>query len=983
MTFTPCWLCILTAAAALGPALAADEARLSAGPYAVRLAADGLVVTHDDTVVCHGATFTAFKPQYQGAVLTLAEAFRAGTLEVAEDGRSLKLHAELPEGALSYEVVVSEQAVRTVLRARAAEGAVVGPVEYPAFMLPPDVVEGATLTSFRPDGEAGRLAVPREAQRGGMAPATESFAIATAQRTVTVSTTSAGGVYPFDARVPQYGAKQGIWAFMSPPVGTEFQTIVEAQLQVTEPPPAQTPGKILLGKDTEVSAVGLRSSQDAREAYAADELVSYLDRISGKRLETVLTTEGGVAPGTLLVGQAAVDAGIISQSELDDLALDGYIVRVADGRAGICGRRSLGTVYGVYALLRELGVRFYAPGCEVLPRTERLVIGDCSLRAQPFYEFRAMTGNLKLGHTPGDDMGNPREIGESGNIVHSADYLVPFDKYVDEHPEYFALQKDGKRLHRDPEGRRFDVHLCLSNPDVRRISAQRMLELIEKQPDRMFFGVSQGDGFAWCECEQCRALDAVPGVEMTDRLLDYVNYVARAVAEKYPDKRILTLAYTNATSPPPTKVMPEPNVMVQFCPYPHRVACQSHGLTCPKNAVGFADLQGWIAGCPDNMYIFDYPRGYAVYYEPFGSFYAMRDKLAFYAQNNIRGIYYCGVPTNFKDLFVYVNSRLLWEPGADVEALIDEFMAAYYGAAAPRMRQYFDLLARETEERPVHQMCEGANPGLVTAEYADRAEAIFTQARAAVADDRFCLYRVGAEEFCWLFADLNERNPVRGNLAVSEERFATRLARFLEIGRKMRIQAVLRGDNGGVEDFLYKVARIRPKTRPWYADPLVDAIPDNPQEALRAHQQLFSQTAIEGGWLLELDGFLGCKGPQEYSHECEPRTAVWIYGTNTANPAMWVNLGLETAPEGEARLILVAQDDDKPGAVRLGISVNGQSIFEGENPFAERGWSEGELTIPAGVLKAGRNEIRFSTLDESAAADAGWFMLAECKLLTR
>ena len=49
-----------------------------------------------------------------------------------------------------------------------------------------------------------------------------------------------------------------------------------------------------------------------------------------------------------------------------------------------------------------------------------------------------------------------------------------------------------------------------------------MLELVEKQPDRTFFGASQGDGFAWCECDKCKALDGVPGVEMTDRLLDYV-----------------------------------------------------------------------------------------------------------------------------------------------------------------------------------------------------------------------------------------------------------------------------------------------------------------------------------------------------------------------------------------------------------------------------------------------------------------------------
>ena len=199
---------------------------------------------------------------------------------------------------------------------------------------------------------------------------------------------------------------------------------------------------------------------------------------------------------------------------------------------------------------------------------------------------------------------------------------------------------------------------------------------------------------------------------MADRLIDYVNYVARAVAAKYPDKRILTLAYTTATSPPPLRVLPEPNVMVQFCPYPHRVACQSHDLTCPKNALGFEDLKGWLAKSPENMYIFDYPRGYAMYYEPFGSFRAMHSKLDFHAVNGIRGIFYCGVPSNFRDLFVYVQSKLLWDPDADVEALIDRFMAAYCGAAAPHMRGYFDYLEQQVRDRDFHMMCEGQNPGL-------------------------------------------------------------------------------------------------------------------------------------------------------------------------------------------------------------------------------------------------------------------------------
>lgn len=601
--------------------------------------------------------------------------------------------------------------------------------------------------------------------------------------------------------------------------------------------PSSAPGggSIQIAPGVTVAAVVTAADATAREKLAADEIAAYLQRIAGPELERIELAEDGVGEGVIAVGELARRAGIITQEELDAVARDGYMVRVAGGRAGICGWRDVGTVYGAYALLRELGVRFYAPECEVVPARPKLVIPECELSAAPHYEWRGMTDNMKLGQTPDDDVGDPGEIGESGSWVHSADFLVPFDTYSEEHPEYFALGKDGQRLHRDPSRHRFDVHLCLSNPDVQRVSAERMLYLIEKQPDRTFFGVSQGDGFGWCQCEQCQALDAVPGVEMADRLLEYVNFIARAVAEKYPEKRILTLAYTFATSPPPQRVKPEPNVMVQFCPYPGRVECQSHDLTCEQNRKGLADFEGWLAACPDNMYIFDYPCGYREYYEPFGSFYAMKRKLDVYAERGIRGIFYCGVPSSFRDLFVFVQSRLLWEPEADVESLIDEFMPVYYGPAAPHMRAYFDFFHAEFERRNIHQMCEGPNPGFVTPEFSHEGLDLIARAEAAAAGDDDVLSRVWAEKFCLLFADVNERNLGNGAIADSEAAFARRLAEFARIARVREIRRIARRDSEAAvpSDWLRHISGLQVDADPWYEDETIDRLIAEPEKTLR------------------------------------------------------------------------------------------------------------------------------------------------------
>jgi len=949
------------------------------GDWSATMGPSGVSLTYGGQVLSQGSYLNVFQPQYKGTVIGTAEAWKRGTAQAAADGHAVMLSADLPGGKLSYEAALEEIGVRLTLRVTPAAGVETGPVEYAIAQIPAEVLAGGTLEIANAAGSVtNRVPIPAEAVNGGLAPGGPVLTFKTAQRNLIFEAADFGTVYPFDARHDKYGSRQGIWPFAGPGVRAGEETIAVYTVRVAPPTPARVPGKITIGKGAPAGRILLAPGATRREVFAADELASYLEQMTGRRLERA-EAAGYIPAGSLVIGSAAVTAGHITPAELTKVADDGYVVRVRDGRVSICGARDVGTIYGVYALLRRLGCTFYAPSCEIVPETASLVIPDCSLSDKPFYEFRNLAANLKLGNTPKDDMMAPSEIGEPGNIVHSSAYLLPYDQYHEAHPEYFALQKDGRRLSREFHGPDLNVHLCLSNPDVRRISAERMLALMDQQSDRKFFGVSQGDGFAWCRCDQCQALDAVPGVEMTDRLLDYVNAVAREVAKKYPDKRILTLAYTDATSPPPTKVMPEPNVMVQYCPYPHRTDCSSHDLTCEKNKQGLADVTGWFAKCPKNMYIFDYPTGYQNWYEPFGSFWAMKRKLDFYAKHRVRGIFYCGTPKNFNNLFIYVQSELLWHPDTPVEPLIADFMQAYYGAAAPCVRQYFDYLSREVDERPIHQQCEAASPHTVTPEYADQALAMLTQAEDAVRNERACLYRVQAEKLCVLFGDLNARNPVNGKLAISEAAFAQRLAEFAAIARTQRLGTFIR--RVSAEEWLYKIARLRVTRSPWYADPVVDRVLKDPAGTLAQEQQKYAQTAVPGGWRLELEGFRGPIGPQEYAHECPARRAIWIYGTGANNPAMWTVLHLDRAPAKAGRLVLTGQDDDKPGAVPIRVTVGGQTVFEGPNKCAERNWSAQEIALPAGVLKAGDNEIRIATTQPSAAADQGWFMLAECAVM--
>ena len=466
----------------------------------------------------------------------------------------------------------------------------------------------------------------------------------------------------------------------------------------------------------------------------------------------------------------------------------------------------------------------------------------------------------------------------------------------------------------------------------------------------------------------------MPGVEVTDRLLDYNNEIARVIAKQYPDKRILTLAYT-VTQFPPERVLPEPNIRVLFCPYPPRANCQSHDLACEKNRQALEDFKGWIAKCPKNMYVYEYPNIQ-------GCFYATKRNLDFYAANGIRGILFCfvgGTQFTFQDLHTFVFSRALWTPNADVEALIDEFMAAYYGKAAPFMRKYFNFLCMEVEERQVHiKVGGGSVSGLFTVEFVEKALQMLRQAEIAAAGDQASLYRVRKEKFVVLFEDINERNLVNEKMVVTKLEFAERLGDFVRIARAMKV----RTSGEGVEnDWLRRVAKLSTKVQPWYDDPLVSRLIGDPWTILESEQrQNIFQASIPGGWLLSLDGFYGGCGPEVYRHMCEPRQAVWFYGRKSSFAATETVLYIDQMPPGRSCLLIIGQDDDKPGMARIRITINGKEVFAGENGFSERGWSEREFLIPPDILKRGLNKICFRSLDESAAQKK-WFMIAECKVV--
>lgn len=437
----------------------------------------------------------------------------------------------------------------------------------------------------------------------------------------------------------------------------------------------------------------LRPDAPAVEEFAADELSRTLYAIIGPGARLRSASRPGTAKVYLNVPEAAGQAGI----DTAGLALgkEMYHLETRQNNLYILGGGPRGVLYGVYDLLESLGCRWYTPEISRIPHIPNLKLPAQYKSGGPAFENRdtfnsecrdplwRVRNRMNGWSTP-----IPEYMG--GNVdycgfVHTFEGLLPPDEFFDAHPEYFSLVA-GQR-------RRDAAQLCLTNPEVLRIVTERVLERMRTHPRATIFSVSQNDCQGACECAACRAAAEAEGSQ-SGPLIRFVNAVAAETCKVYPDKLIDTLAYQYSLDAPRSSV-PHPNVRVRLCSI---TCCQGHTYgTCdhPESRRFLRALQDWSART-SQMYIWHYATDFTHYSLPMPDFDELHGNINLYRRSGVRGLFIQGMGeagggAESMALRGYVVSKLLWQPDQPVWPIVDEFLAAYYGAAAPQVRQYLDI----------------------------------------------------------------------------------------------------------------------------------------------------------------------------------------------------------------------------------------------------------------------------------------------------
>ncbi|MFA6561488.1 MAG: DUF4838 domain-containing protein [Verrucomicrobiia bacterium] len=454
--------------------------------------------------------------------------------------------------------------------------------------------------------------------------------------------------------------------------------------------------------------------------YAAQELQSYLEKITGARLPIVADTEAA-RPHEVLVGKSSRMNSLGVAVDWSGLGKEGYILRTVNEQLVIAGGEPRGTLYGVYSLLEDhFGCRWFTPEIERVPPMRQLPLPRLDERKVPVFEYRetytweSFDGNWMARNRLNGAGGRGRLLERQnirppvpeldarhggsvrfgfGFFVHTFDKLVSSNQYFAVHPEYFALRK----------GKRRTSQLCCTNEDVIRLCTEAIRAGMRAQPEATVFSLSQSDNREPCECDRCSALTKAEESGMGP-LLHLVNRVAEGVEKEFPDKIVETLAYQWSRQPPKT-MRPRPNVVIRLadieCCFAHPLAsgCQE------ANKKFVADLQAWAKAC-NRLWIWDYTTDYAHYLLPLPNKRLLDDNIRLFAANHVAGVFEQGTYDTFDSEMValkaYLIAKFLWNPNYDEALATREFLDAYYGPAASAIQRYLDLIHDYAGKQPVH-----------------------------------------------------------------------------------------------------------------------------------------------------------------------------------------------------------------------------------------------------------------------------------------
>ena len=505
---------------------------------------------------------------------------------------------------------------------------------------------------------------------------------------------------------------------------------------------ASTDAQVCLVSQGETRAVVVTADAPTKTAtYAAEELVRHVQLATGVELDVVEESKLPTGMHThVFIGEtkAAVTSGINPRR----LEREAYVLRSIGDDLFIVGREddgdplsrhnsNVGTLWGVYDFLENvLEVRWLWPGRlgTHVPESKTIQLASINRTSAPALRFRELAWSRTRRFINGQAKPDPKDVrlGFSPETLQEyAEALRVFLRrhrmggmdarppvghlfhgwwklYGREHPEWFALRKDGLRGHPDPEA--LGVPVCVTNEELQDF-------IVEQWDGKSTIQLGPGDRPGRCTCDRCRAWDGpqpetppwfaqmvyqtdprakdlFPGAT-SDRCARFWKAIQQKAARRNPDVVVSgSFIYENEFPAPTDDIELGPNFYAEFVQWqdPHL-----RWFPMPDDALQWIEQQ-WLGWKKTGMrmgyrpnYLHD---GYVM---PHFDTWQSGRFFQFAHQHGMEGACFDSLTGQWAThgLRLYVHLRLMADPERSIEEIRHEYFSGF-GPAADEVERYWD-----------------------------------------------------------------------------------------------------------------------------------------------------------------------------------------------------------------------------------------------------------------------------------------------------
>ena len=481
---------------------------------------------------------------------------------------------------------------------------------------------------------------------------------------------------------------------------TELQSYIEkisgARLEIVSEPTKQSPNSIFVGESEAALQAGVKAGGLARDAFRI---------LSGPSWLALVGNDLDFQPREPWARNHG-DWAKNRQPIWEELAGHPWKCPIGPGlyrnyskQLDIWTYDHRGSLNAVYAFLRDLGVSWYMPGelGEILPETANIALPEVDRMVQPEYEVRSISRPLLSSQEMDDALWYLRIGANSqyGSLHHGQRDLTEHPEQRAAHPEYYAQLANGQR---DTQSR--TANACLSSEGFFN-EMVAFARLTFDHYDAPVVSVMPHDGFNHCQCDRCRpqmTLDRGPSGISSDYVWNFVVRVASELAKTHPDRKVFCGAYSAYRLPPLAIGKLPDNVWVQITNgRPIReLDDEFHRETTELRSQ-------WLAKT-------DNPLSVTLNYTPFTNRGAFRPQYwphvaargikeshediwreDVWFSNGKGGLHHPGMA----HLNPYIISRFWWDADQDVDTVLAEYYERFYGPAADPMKAFIEHCERE------------------------------------------------------------------------------------------------------------------------------------------------------------------------------------------------------------------------------------------------------------------------------------------------